>query len=446
MNKMNYKIFVVAFAHVGHLNPIMPLFDELKQFNVKTVVYSIEERRELIEKTCAEFRQYNKVVGDIFYIPGAQSSSIQFLNQHLNMFDKTFLQIAKDIALEKPDLVLYDSICYHAKLTFRFLRENQNNVKFLQEILQIEISEPISLPKFAVYTTTINSSLWSSLDTDTSNETTDADLKEDLEKLNSRVRELSTKYNIKFILPLEEPIEDDLNIVLAYPELQPNYERYDLSKWKFVGSCVNTNLRINGSHQNNSSELEKFLDTVTSKRLIYCSFGTVFNQMPSIYSIYTRLIEVFNSNEFKTQNIIISTGANVLEKLNKQIKNGEIKVANNIRLVSSAPQIRVLQNTALFVTHCGFNSLCEALTFAVPMLCCPITADQPTLSNVVVEKKLGLKLDKNLFTVNEAISSIQAILNDPSYSERLKEFSQVPKKYNSIKNFATEIMNYITAN
>ncbi|XP_047055853.1 anthocyanidin 5,3-O-glucosyltransferase-like [Lolium rigidum] len=66
-------------------------------------------------------------------------------------------------------------------------------------------------------------------------------------------------------------------------------------------------------------------------------------------------------------------------------------------VVSSwAPQVEVLRHPAIgaFVTHCGWNSIMEAVTAGVPMLCWPMYAEQRMNKVFIAEDmKLGVTID-----------------------------------------------------
>ena len=66
-------------------------------------------------------------------------------------------------------------------------------------------------------------------------------------------------------------------------------------------------------------------------------------------------------------------------------------------------------DTVLFVSHCGMNGVMESLYHRVPLLCMPIFADQPDNAARLVERGLGLALDRyniNHHLVTEAITEI----------------------------------------
>ncbi|TVU11112.1 hypothetical protein EJB05_44676, partial [Eragrostis curvula] len=61
---------------------------------------------------------------------------------------------------------------------------------------------------------------------------------------------------------------------------------------------------------------------------------------------------------------------------------------------SWAPQVEVLRHpsTGAFVTHCGWNSTLEAITYGVPMLCWPLYAEQK-LNKVFITDGMGVGME-----------------------------------------------------
>lgn len=91
---------------------------------------------------------------------------------------------------------------------------------------------------------------------------------------------------------------------------------------------------------------------------------------------------------------------------------------NNIYLLSCRwPQTDILahENTKLFITHGGYNSILEAQYFGVPLLGIPIYGDQMTNLDVVVHEKWAQVLHLYNFTVPVVTGTIHQMLNNPRY-------------------------------
>ncbi len=79
----------------------------------------------------------------------------------------------------------------------------------------------------------------------------------------------------------------------------------------------------------------------------------------------------------------------------------------------------------------GMNSVSEAIHYAVPLICIPLSGDQNFVAwRVADELGIGIRLCKdNNLTCDMVKSSIRKILGDKSYLEKMNVISQVSKKY-----------------
>ncbi|XP_047073081.1 anthocyanidin 5,3-O-glucosyltransferase-like [Lolium rigidum] len=91
-----------------------------------------------------------------------------------------------------------------------------------------------------------------------------------------------------------------------------------------------------------------------------------------------------------------------------------------------APQVEVLRHaaTGAFMTHCGWNSVLEAVSAGVPMLCWPQYAEQRLNKVFVVdEMKVGVVLegyDEELVKAEEVEKKVRLVL-EPEDSDKLRE-------------------------
>ena len=65
------------------------------------------------------------------------------------------------------------------------------------------------------------------------------------------------------------------------------------------------------------------------------------------------------------------------------------KISDNIYAYSFVPQIEVLQHADVFLTHCGMNSVNEAMALGVPMVAMPFINDQLSNAKRIVELGIG---------------------------------------------------------
>jgi hypothetical protein len=200
-------------------------------------------------------------------------------------------------------------------------------------------------------------------------------------------------------------IDESMNLVFVMPEIQPRLNNFQASNIKFVGPCVDENVRKNISSQKINMEkyiqiIDEFLSknlsinalTLTNnnklasfvsqssmsdeqvkqlyKPIIYVSMGTVFNNENS--HLFQVLVEAckFFSREYA---VIVSTGD---EKAYEKYANSPLN-SDTILLIPHTPQVEILKIANLFITHAGMNSVSEAINYGVPIICLPLSGDQP---------------------------------------------------------------------
>ena len=72
-------------------------------------------------------------------------------------------------------------------------------------------------------------------------------------------------------------------------------------------------------------------------------------------------------------------------------------------------------NTRLFVTLGGRNSVIEALYYGVPMLGLPMTLDQFLNMAIVTKKNMGLQMDYRTLSESSFFRAITSLVYDKKY-------------------------------
>ncbi len=101
--------------------------------------------------------------------------------------------------------------------------------------------------------------------------------------------------------------------------------------------------------------------------------------------------------------------------LGGSIRPEEVRGADNVALLESAPHRAVLDKAALAVTHGGHGTVIKALAAGKPLLILPHGRDQQDNAVRVTERGAGLSLDRDADTwaIRTALSTL---LEDPSYA------------------------------
>jgi MGT family glycosyltransferase len=97
----------------------------------------------------------------------------------------------------------------------------------------------------------------------------------------------------------------------------------------------------------------------------------------------------------------------------------------NVRIRPFFPQLQVLRQAAVFITHAGMNSTMEALYFAVPMLAVPQQPEQTATARRLEELGLGRQLAAEDVTAEALRVAIDALHTDAQVLRNVAEMSDI---------------------
>ena len=145
-------------------------------------------------------------------------------------------------------------------------------------------------------------------------------------------------------------------------------------------------------------------EKLTGQPLIYASMGTIQNRL--IY-IFQQIAEV--CSELDVQLVISLGGSAKPESLQGLLGNPLV--------VEYAPQLELLQKSALTITHGGMNTTLECLNNAVPMVAIPITNDQPGVASRIAWSGCGESIPLKKLNISKLKNAIQKVLTEDSYKQ-----------------------------
>lgn len=229
-------------------------------------------------------------------------------------------------------------------------------------------------------------------------------------KAKKSIKKLQDKgYPVKDVLSIIQNDNETNTIVYTSPEFQPFAETFS-DKYSFVGPSVR---RLN-------YEVQK-----PEKKTIYISLGTVNNQD---ISFFKNCIQALKDSEW---NVIMSVG-NMIDRE----KLGEIP--DNFRVEQSVNQMEVLQQVDMFITHCGMNSVNEALYYEVPLILFPQTNEQGGVAYRVNELGAGVYLKEN--SVEAIRTAIAEVEGNAVYGDNARKIAESFRKCGGAKLAAERIM------
>lgn len=195
---------------------------------------------------------------------------------------------------------------------------------------------------------------------------------------------------------LDEIVENppDCNLVYTLRSFQPCIADFREGQFHFIGPSV-------------YDRKDEDFPTL-SKPVICISLGTV---LKGAEKFFHACVDAFR-NENVT--VVMSVGKNFeISRLGKLPENFIVK--NRI------PQITVLKQASLFITHGGMNSVSEAMIHGVPMLVIPFVSDQPVNALQVEKLGLGKMLDHKTITADKLRKTAMAVMEDHQIRENLQK-------------------------
>lgn len=368
---MKKIVFFCIPAH-GHTNPTLGVVRELVSRGHQVWYYSYESMREKIEAAGAKFiacdaydTEQKLSPKDAVRVGKDLAFSTKILVDTTLALDE---QVCRDMEQLQPDCIVADSMAVWGKavalkLGIPFVSStttfafNQHSAKIMPRSAGDLVRLLVAMPK-----------------------------------VNRHIRRLQNSgYPVKSILDIIQNDDHTHTIVYTSPEFQPYADTFSKEHYAFVGPSI----RPAGS------EIRK-----TGRKLIYSSMGTVNNDMGSFYRDCIRALG-------KTDHqVILSVGDLVdLKAL------GDLP--DNVRVYPSVDQIAILQKADVFLTHCGMNSVSEALYFGVPLLMAPKTSEQKGVAARVAQLGAGRYL--GMPTKEGILTGITQILENPSYAENAEK-------------------------
>jgi zeaxanthin glucosyltransferase len=161
-------------------------------------------------------------------------------------------------------------------------------------------------------------------------------------------------------------------------------------------------------------------DRLTGEPLIYASMGTIMNGRADVF----RTIAAGVANHRGTQ-LVLSIG----DRLDpKQIG----PVPSNAIIVNQAPQLELLKQASVCITHAGLNTVLESLAQGVPQLAIPVTFEQPGIAARIAAKKTGVTMSFTDLTSEHLSTLLNEVLNCSIYRENARKFQEIISKTNGL--------------
>lgn len=187
------------------------------------------------------------------------------------------------------------------------------------------------------------------------------------------------------------------SIALIPRAMQPNADRVDEERVTFVGPCFGTRADAEWRRPDNT------------RRIALVSLGSQFTRQPGFYR---RCAEAFGA--LSDWHLVLQIG-----RLTDPGELGDLPP--NVEIHSWVPQLSILRQAELFITHAGMGGCGEGLLTGTPMIAVPQGVDQFMNADRLVELGVARRLDTDAATVDALRTAITTLPCDPTVARRCAE-------------------------
>lgn len=382
------KIVFLNLPGHGHVNPTLPVVTELLDHGHQVTYYNSEEFRPPIERTGALFRPYpepNFESPKLAHIAGNLVDVTRFI---LAESKRLLPFLLRELEREQPDVVVFDSITLWGMQVAYLLR--LPSVSSISTFVQEDVKGLMNW-RDALYL--LRQALPAVPD------------------LLRKKRELIRIYG-KDVFPHKDmfPAIGEQNIVYTSRAFQPETPFINES-FHFVGPSISPATRPDTSFP--WEQLRQSQDN--GRPLIYVSFGTIYHLNQEFYRM---VFDTFADHEGQ---FVLSAGSMTdLSTLGR--------IPDNFIVRRAVPQLQLLQQVDLFVTHGGMNSVNEGLYYGVPLVVIPQQMEQLLNARQVAAQEAGLILGERppygRTTNHELRQAVERLLTDDTFRGNAERLSQ----------------------
>jgi MGT family glycosyltransferase len=391
-------MFVAKFVFINipsqsHINPTLPIVQELVARGEEVSYYLPERFRQKIEATGATFHSFETRIEQI---NKAAFTSGKPVGLPMFMLDESLFvipQILDSIRAEQPDCIVYDTMCLTGRLIAQILHVPAVNFRmifvFTKQLAQIFRANAAQDPA-------------------------------GLEAFQASMKQLCAQYavepfHIGSIFTHEEP----LNLVTIPRAFQVEGDSFG-EKYCFVGPAI--------APRKESNEFP--FEQLEKQPVVYITQGTVYNDRPDFFNL------CFAAFADMPWTVVISIGNNVdPKKLNP--------IPANFIVRPYVPQLEILKYASVCVYHGSMTTTMEAIAQGTPLAVVPQKiADEQVNAIRIAELGLGVKLDEETLTPEALRAAILHISNEPSYYTRVQHMQEEIQKSGGYLRAADVLQDY----
>ncbi len=390
-------IAMITVGATGHVYSAYPIIAALVQKGVRVTCFTAAKYRQIIESTRAEFvpvetNLTNQGEGgkDI-----EEDMMAELPLRFLSDADAAIRQILPVLEVDKPDVILSDALAIAGRLAAKHF-----GIPLILLHTSYACNEHFSV-----------TSSWPVIP--------------DTHPARVAAKLLSENFTRDFHVPqigINEIFEGrgDLDIVTQTRMFHPAGDTFD-DCFIFAGAQI--------AERAGDGEWKPPIQN--DEPIVFASLGTLFNNWPEFFSMLSEAVELLPIR--------------LIAAIGNQIRPEALgKLADNMYVAPFWPQLDVLKQASLFITHAGTGSVMEGIYFGVPMLAVPQMDEQFFTASLVERYGLGKMIpDKSKITPALLRYSIQQLLADETCKKNVNRFQDDMQRVNGSEIAADNILQFM---
>ena len=367
----------------GHINPTLPLVKELVGRGNQVDYFCSQQFEEKVMAAGAAFRKYSAEL-DAFLATYRPTDRHPFymLMEYILLYAEVMLPgVLKLIENNKYDMIISDSLF--------------GGPVFLKQILQIPVVSSHS--SFAMSNAPVPASM----------------LEPGIHPQLDHCYEILERICSKYVIPIPGLVDifiskAEWNVVYTIPEFNGD-SGLDCSKYLFTGSVIQKDMEL---------EFEGF-SYKNDRTVIFISLGSINTDFIEFYKM---CINTFEGSDYY---VVMSVG----KKCNM---NQLGRIPSNFYVGNFLPQLAILKQTDVFITHAGFNSVSEALYYGIPLYTLPIVNDQYMVAKRIKDMELGIVGKFKEITPQTLRDGVENLLLNKQIKENCQRISMQLREFDRL--------------
>jgi zeaxanthin glucosyltransferase len=161
-------------------------------------------------------------------------------------------------------------------------------------------------------------------------------------------------------------------------------------------------------------------ERLTGEPLVYASMGTILNGRLDVFRTIVAALA-----KHKDLQLVLSIGDQIDPK---QIGS----VPSNTIIVKRAPQLDLLKQTSVCITHAGLNTVLESLAQGVPQVAIPVAFDQPGVAARIANKQTGVVTSLDELTAERLSTLLSEVLTNSVYRRNARKLQKAIAEANGL--------------